>query len=174
MLAPIFFDIANYIPVNIPYLKPPKEINSHMKHYVELETIPSIGVVWKGNSLHTHDKERSIHPSIIKQIKTSKLLVSLQHNEYEEGLLNVGVLLQDWSDTAHAIAKMDLIITVDTAVAHLAGAMGKETWILLQKHPDWRWGLEKPSTPWYPSVRLFRKDSSWEQLIDKINQNLSI
>ena len=171
MLAPVFFDIANYIHSGI-YLSPPSVISDHLYHYLSIKQEPSIGVVWKGNPKHSHDLLRSINPSIMKNLKTNYTLISLQHNEYEDGFINIGMMLKDWSDTAHVISKMNLIITVDTAVAHLAGAMGKEVWLLLQKYPDWRWGLNTNYTPWYPSVKLFRKQNSWEQLINQVNENL--
>lgn len=65
--------------------------------------------------------------------------------------------IRDWDDTAAIIAQLDLVITIDTAVAHLAGAMGKPVWTLVHYSSDWRWGLSGESTPWYPSMRLFRQ-----------------
>lgn len=172
MLAPKYFDIDKYIPSSMSYLSPPPTANDHLKLYLGLAQQPSIGVVWKGNPKHSNDKERSMPPGVLKKLKTDKLLVSLQHGEYEDGFLNMGVMLQDWTDTAQVISKMDLIISVDTSVAHLAGALGKECWLMLPKVPDWRWGLEKEFTPWYPSVRLFRKSSSWEELVERISSHL--
>jgi hypothetical protein len=102
--------------------------------------------VWKGNPQHSNDKNRSATPDLFRILKTNRLLVSLQHGCYEDGFLNLGVMLQDWTDTAQAVAKMDLIITVDTSIAHLAAAMGKECWLLFPKVPDWRWGLRR-NTP---------------------------
>ena len=98
--------------------------------------------------------------------------MSLQKGIFEEGFLNVGMMLRDWNDTAQAISKMDIVISVDTAVAHLAGAMGKEVWLVLPKVPDWRWGLISDTTPWYPSMRIFRKNTSWEKLFDIIVNSL--
>jgi len=85
-----------------------------------------------------------------------------------------GISLLDWSsqlidftDTAALIANLDLIITVDTAVAHLAGAMGKKVWLLLSDPPDWRWMLDRADTPWYPTMRLFRQQTrgDWDSVI---------
>lgn len=170
MLAPRYFDVANFIPAEV-YLKPSEPQNEHLKCFSFVNK-PSIGIVWKGNPKHSNDTERSISPYIFKKLKTNHLLVSLQHGEYGDDFLNMGIMIKDWADTAYIISKMDLIITVDTAVAHLAGAMGKEVWVLLPKFPDWRWGLNKPYTSWYPSMRLFRREGSWEELIVKVNENL--
>lgn len=172
MLAPKYFDIGKYIPSEIPYLSPPPITNNNLKLYLNLPRQPRIGLVWKGNPNHSNDKERSMPASVLKKIKTNKLLVSLQHGEYEDGFFNIGLMLQNWSDTAQIISEMDLVISVDTSVAHLAGAMGKECWLMLPKIPDWRWGLDKNFTHWYPSIRLFRKSSSWEELVERISSHL--
>ena len=76
----------------------------------------------------------------------------------------------DFLETAAIIANCDLVITSDTSVAHLAGGMGKATWLLLHKVPDWRWGLEGTSTFWYPSIRLFRQKErgKWDDVIDRV------
>jgi len=80
----------------------------------------------------------------------------------------------DWVETAGIVQNCDLIITSDTSIAHLAGAMGKPVWILLKKLPDWRWGLEGETTPWYPSARLFRQTEAgnWTQVILKVQEEL--
>src|SRR5204863_2090203 len=78
--------------------------------------------------------------------------------------------LRDFSDTAVLVELMDLVITVDTAVAHLAGAMGKPVWVLLPHNPDWRWLLDRDDSPWYPSVRLFRQSrpGDWEGVFGRL------
>jgi hypothetical protein len=83
--------------------------------------------------------------------------------------------LKDFADTAALIANLDLIITVDTAVAHLAGTMGKPVWTMLPFVPDWRWLLEREESPWYPSMRLFRQKSlgDWESVVTRIADALS-
>lgn len=87
---------------------------------------------------------------------------------------NVGEAFADFSDTAAAIGNMDLIISIDTSVAHLAGAMGKPTWVLLKFDADWRWLLERSDSPWYPSMRLFRqaRNETWPVVIERVTQAL--
>ncbi len=82
--------------------------------------------------------------------------------------------LRDFSDTAALLDLMDLVITVDTSVAHLAGAMGKPVWILLPYNPDWRWLLDRDDSPWYPSARLFRQQQigNWAGVIDQVKDEL--
>jgi ADP-heptose:LPS heptosyltransferase len=84
--------------------------------------------------------------------------------------------LNDFSDTAALIGEMDLVISADTAVAHLAGALGKPVWILLPFHPDFRWLRDREDNPWYPTARLFRqtKDGEWGNVIDRLLQELQI
>ncbi|PPT05152.1 TPR repeat [Geitlerinema sp. FC II] len=81
---------------------------------------------------------------------------------------------RDFADTAAAIAFLDLVVTVDTSVAHLAGAMGKPVWLLLAKVPDWRWGLTGETTPWYPTMRLFRqrRRGEWETVLADLDRAL--
>ena len=78
--------------------------------------------------------------------------------------------LKDFADTADTIAQLDLVVTIDTSVAHLAGAMGRPVWIMLPKGPDWRWGPSATTTPWYPSARLFRQSTSgdWANVVNDV------
>ena len=82
--------------------------------------------------------------------------------------------IEDYSDIAAIIQNLDLIISVDSPVAHLAGALGKPVWILLQFVPDWRWMLNRQDSPWYPTMRLFRQTScdEWESVIENVKKNL--
>ena len=84
-------------------------------------------------------------------------------------LLDVG-LPSEFGETAALISQLDLIISVDTSVAHLAGALGKPTWLMLPFSPDWRWLLQRADTPWYPTMRLFRqrKLGDWTDVISRI------
>ena len=90
-------------------------------------------------------------------------------------LLHFGDELHDFSETAALIANMDLVISVDTSVAHLAGALAKPLWVMLPFTPDWRWLLDRDDSPWYPTARLFRQDStrSWESVITRVKAALA-
>ena len=88
--------------------------------------------------------------------------------------LHFGDELADFRDTAALVALMDVVITVDTAVAHVAGAMGKPVWLLLPYSPDWRWLLGRDDSPWYPSARLFRQPAigQWEPVLERVAREL--
>ncbi len=81
---------------------------------------------------------------------------------------------KDFADTAAIVANLDLVISIDTAVAHLAGAMGKPVWILLNNSPDWRWMLEREDSPWYPTARLFRQSmfGNWQDVVAQVEREL--
>ena len=89
--------------------------------------------------------------------------------------LDLGESLDDFADTAAVVHQLDLVISVDTALAHLAGAMALPVWLLLPYAPDWRWMLERDDSPWYPSMRLFRQRQAgdWRELIDRVTRALS-
>ena len=88
--------------------------------------------------------------------------------------MDLGTDFTNFSDTAAAILELDLIISVDTAVAHLAGALGKEIWTLLPYMPDWRWLLDRENTPWYPTTRLFRQNKigDWAEVFERVRSTL--
>jgi len=97
-----------------------------------------------------------------------------QLEDSQLSMVDMTVELYDFVDTAALVANLDLVITVDTAVAHLAGAMGKHTWVLLPFMADWRWLLEREDSPWYPSIRLFRQSQQgdWESVIAQVAEEL--
>ena len=90
-------------------------------------------------------------------------------------ILNFAGHLNDFLDTAALIDNLDLVISVDTSVAHLSAALGKETWVLLSHVPDWRWLLDREDSPWYPSMKLYRQTSigNWNSVLDRVKSDLS-
>lgn len=145
----------------------------------------SVGLCWSGNPGFAGDRHRSIAMEKLLPIaeESRAQVFSLQVGARGDELIAGGgiVLVEDlrevltsWVRTAAAIAALDLVITVDTAIAHLAGCLGKPVWIMLPKVPDWRWGLKGERTPWYPSARLFRqkKLGEWGPVVDEVRAAL--
>ena len=146
---------------------------------------PRVGLVWSGNSFHVNDRKRSIplaqvvpllsgkfqFISLQKELRVSDQATMDQHPEIFDPRDQLG----DFADTAALVSVLDLVITVDTAIAHLAGALGKPVWLLLPAIPDWRWLLERDDSPWYASARLFRQPEpfDWNSVIGKVSQALS-
>ncbi len=173
------------IPANIPYLKAAPELIS--KWAAELpDNGLRVGLVWKGNPLFENDSDRSI-PSLEMLAPLSAIsginFVSLQKGAGEAEALHPPMpmhtcLLTDFADTAAIISHLDLVIAVDTAVAHLAGALGKPCWVMLPDYKaDWRWLKERTDTPWYPNVmRLFRQPAmgDWTSVIAQVANNLRV
>ncbi len=131
---------------------------------------PRVGLVWSGNPNHQRDAERSIvFQALAPLFALDADFVSLQKDVRaadaaalagDGRILQAGAHLNDFADTAALIAALDLIVAVDTSVAHLAGALGKPVWLLLPYVPDWRWLLARETSPWYPTARLFRQDET--------------
>ncbi|HTT47593.1 MAG TPA: tetratricopeptide repeat protein [Pseudolabrys sp.] len=146
---------------------------------------PRIGLVWAGNPEHLNDANRSmafglLHPLINE---TRYVFVSLQKGAGEAELdrtpparavLDLAPELADMADTAAAIAELDLVISVDTGVAHLAGTLNKPVWLMLPFASEWRWLRETESTPWYPSMRIFRqrRRGDWPELVARMRAEL--
>jgi tetratricopeptide (TPR) repeat protein len=129
---------------------------------------PRIGLVWRGNPGFSNDRNRSMKLAQLRPLidGADASFVSLQkgpsvaeiaENGWQDRILDLGSQLEDFADTAAVMAGLDLIVTVDTAVAHLAGSLNRPVWILIPFVPDWRWLLDRSDSPWYPTARLFRQ-----------------
>ena len=167
----------NNIP-SAPYLKsPPSAVWQD-----RLRDIPSprIGLVWAGNANFRNDTTRSIDFSVFNPLLSYGLthFVSLQKERSDpsraSGLFDAAPLLNNFLDTAALISELDLVISVDTAPAHLAGALGKPVFVLLPFNSDWRWFLEREDSPWYESARLFRqkKLGDWDDVIARVSNEV--
>ncbi|MBW7961721.1 tetratricopeptide repeat protein [Bradyrhizobium sp. BR 10261] len=145
-----------------------------------------VGLVWSGDPSHVNDETRSIPLRTLSRILDVDVsFVSLQkaprpHDaavlRERSDILDLTAELTDFTETAALISCLDLVITVDTSVAHLAGALGRPTWILLPWTPDYRWLLDRTDSPWYPSVRLFRQTETrdYETVLDRLRDELRI
>ena len=158
--------------------------NTNWENKLGPKNKPRIGLVWSGNPKHKNDRNRTLPlREILPYLPDNFQYVSLQKEvretdratlEENSHILNIASDLVDFSDTAALINCLDLVISVDTSVAHLAGAMGKKAWVLLPYVPDWRWLLDRNDSPWYLSMRLFRQQSqaNWAPVFDKIREFL--
>jgi ADP-heptose:LPS heptosyltransferase len=146
---------------------------------------PRVGLVWSGSTTHTNDHNRSLTlQQLLPHLPDHYEYVSLQKEvrEVDKAVLGVsrirhyGDELNDFTDTAALCELMDLVVSVDTSVAHLAGAIGKTTLVLLPYVPDWRWLLKRNDSPWYSSCRIFRQPSigSWDEPLAQIENNLKL
>jgi hypothetical protein len=138
------------------------------------------GLVWAGSPTHLDDARRSLDPALLAPLAGLDLTwMSLQVGARTipplPGLVDLGADFRDFSDTAWALSRLDLVVTVDTAVAHLAGSMGVPTHLLLPFFPDWRWLMEGETSPWYPSVRIHRQPApgAWEPVVERVAHSLN-
>ena len=146
---------------------------------------PKIGIVWAGSSVHHNDSFRSLPLTFLASLVkcTGINLFSLQVGDANRQLelsplaghiIDLTGQIRDFADTAALINQLDLVISIDTAVAHLAGTLGKPVWLLLPYAPDWRWLLERSDTPWYPAMHIFRQEQpcDWGTVVDLVCMQL--
>jgi tetratricopeptide (TPR) repeat protein len=137
-----------------------------------------VGVAWAGNPLHANDRHRSLSIAALRYLLATPQIafINLQigPRASEGRLASLPLPLTDYAETAALIANLDLVVTVDTSVAHLAGALGVPCWIMLPFAPDWRWQLGREDSPWYLSARLFRQPSSgdWDAVVREVRDRL--
>jgi hypothetical protein len=143
-----------------------------------------IGLVWSGNAQHWNDHNRSIPLRMfLRIIVPGATFISLQKDARTDDkaslrertdIVDLTEHLADFKETAALIACLDLVITVDTSVAHLAAALGCPTWVLLPSVPDWRWLLDRDDSPWYPTMRLFRQATAgdYESVLNSVQTEL--
>lgn len=172
------------IPSQLSYLAVPPERSDCWRPRLEALGAPRIGLVWAGNPVHRNNRNRSIPLDtmrpLLEQAGASLLALQKQISPNEAALLrtlnipDVSHQLTDFADTAAIVEALDLVITVDTSVAHLAGALGKPVWILLPFAADWRWLRDRRDSPWYPSAHLFRqpKPDDWDSVIQNVLHTL--
>jgi tetratricopeptide (TPR) repeat protein len=176
------------IPSGIPYLKgDPARIAFWRERLAA--TLPAgvkrIGLAWTGRPTHPNDRRRSLPlaalasfadagPAAFVSLQKPMPARDLETMKRFPGMTDLSEALTDFGETAALIENLDLVVTVDTSMGHLAGALGKPAWILIPKAADWRWMLDREDSPWYPSVRLFRqqKPGAWDEPMGRLRSAL--
>ena len=172
------------IPSAVPYLRASSQAEADWKTQLGPKRNPRIGLAWSGRPTHKNDHNRSMglgaflplldinatFVSLQKDVRTGDAMVLKERTE----IVHFGDDLRDFADTAALISNLDLVIAIDTSVAHLAGALAKPVWVLLPFTPDWRWLLDRDDSPWYPTARLFRQDATraWDNVIARVHAAL--
>lgn len=167
---------SQVLPGPIPYLAGEPEKADLWRSRLESYARPRVGLVWSGNPKHANDRNRSMDPALLRPLLAERgSFHTLQPDATAiDGMVSLGGMLTDFAETAAAISAMDLVISVDTSVAHLAGALGRPVWTLLPHAPDWRWMLDRTDSPWYPSMRLFRQATrgDWAGVVSRVIEEL--
>jgi precorrin-6B methylase 2 len=184
-LSRVFGTTLDSIPANIPYIRTDDAIARRWAARLPAEGVLRVGVAWAGNTQHPNDRFRSMDLSQLKGVLEvgGVRFVSLQKGEVAATAgklpagvdwMDVGAELEDFSDTAAVISQLDLVLCVDTAVAHLAGALGKPVWVMVAQPADFRWLEEREDSPWYPTLRLFRQSrrDDWSDVVAQVKAAL--
>jgi tetratricopeptide (TPR) repeat protein len=186
-LPRVFGTTLDTIPAAVPYLHPDSAKLSQWRRILDDGDVLRIGVVWAGNPGHKGDRLRSIaaekllHRLVMSGVKLYSLQKDLRVADAPavaalgRDIVDLAPALGDFSDTAAAVAALDLIITVDTSVAHLAGALGRPVWMMLPYALDWRWLRDREDSPWYPTMRLFRQRTPlvWDDVLTRVSAELA-
>lgn len=173
------------IPAEIPYVVPEATLWSDWRDRLGHRSGLRVAIAWAGSPTHVHDASRSIQLQLLEPLSgvPGVQWFSVQQGAGAEQLdrvssrwriVNLGPELHDLADTAAVLSHVDLVISVDTSVAHLAGAIGARTWTLLPHPPEWRWLLERRDTPWYPTMTLFRQREvdHWAPVVARVRHRL--
>jgi tetratricopeptide (TPR) repeat protein len=172
------------IPASTPYLHASPQAVADWDARLGPKRRSRIGLVWSGSPTHKNDRRRSVSLRALAPLfEIDATFVSLHKDVRPDDaaalkdrgdVLHFGDALKDFSETAALISNLDLVISVDTSVAHLAGALAKPVWVLLPHVPDWRWLLDRDDSPWYPTARLFRQDDTraWDGVIARVRAAL--
>ena len=169
------------IPSTTPYLFPEKNLVNVWSHKLKKYPGLRVGLTWRGNRSFTNDRFRSSSLKEVSELLSLKnitffsLMVDLlEEEQLPKNIVNLGKDFSDFADTAAAIKNLDLVISVDTAVCHLAGAVGQPVWTMLPKSCDFRWGLKGKKTKWYPTMTLYRQKvfGSWDNVYKEMQSDL--
>jgi tetratricopeptide (TPR) repeat protein len=183
-LPAILGTTVDTIPADVPYLHADPAAVEAWRQRLGPGS-PKVGVAWSGNPRHMNDQNRSMSLATFRAGAAEGCRYFTVQPETRdtdrEALANwtqasdIGAELRDFADTAALMEALDLVITVDTSVAHLAGALGRPVWILLPYAPDWRWMLDRTDTPWYPTARLYRQTvrGDWASVLARVKSDLT-
>jgi len=174
------------IPANVPYLRAPADVAQRWKKRIDRMPGIKVGFVWAGNPEHVNDHRRSIDVALLAPLLAVRgtSFASLQFGaraadlkklkRHKPAIADLSPDLGGFCEPAGAITALDLVITIDSSTAHLAGALGKPVWVLLPWVTDWRWLLNREDSPWYPTMRLFRqkKGENWADVIARVEKEL--
>jgi hypothetical protein len=182
-LPHVFGTTLETIPSEVPYLSAPRRAPAVAGQ--GSGRLRSIGLVWAGSPGHARDERRSIALDLFAPLTQ---IEGLRWHSLQKGpaaaalvtpppgltIVNLGASIGDFADTAAMVASLDLVISVDTSVAHLAGALGTPVWILVPAKSDWRWLIDRDDSPWYPTARLFRQhtERDWGSVVDQVRHAL--
>lgn len=184
----IFRTRLDTIPARVPYLRVPPARLEQWKQELGPAAGLRVGLVWAGNPGHRSDRDRSLAPLQLAPLARLPDNAKVTFYNLQKGtvsahaagmpplpLIDLQQQNRNLADAAALIANLDLVITVDTAVAHLAGALGRPVWVLLQFGSDWRWLRDREDSPWYPTMRLFRQETlgNWQPVIERVTRELA-
>jgi hypothetical protein len=184
-LPHVFGTTLETIPATVPYLRAECPAVERWRERLAGRGL-CVGIVWAGNPNHKNDRNRSVafqHLNPLWRvpgIKWVSLQLGLRRADLQGApsglILDVAPELYDLAETAAVITALDVIVTVDTVVAHLAGALGRPAWVMLPFVPDWRWMLRRQGSPWYPTLHLCRQPQAgdWDAVVDNIASELRL
>lgn len=183
---PLALGVFEPMTMDAPYLHADGQRRAEWREWLEPHSAFRIGLAWAGNPNHPGDHYRSLAPEKLLPLlrlpgATFHSLQIERHNArptvlHDAGLIDHTAHITDFADTAALMAELDLILSVDSSVAHLAGALGRPVWTVLPFAADWRWGVEREDTPWYPTMRLFRQPAigDWDTVLHHVQEALAL
>ncbi len=185
MSLPVLLGIElNSIPPPLPFPCQPNASAGALAARINAPGL-RVGLVWSGSPVHVRDQQRSIPLAALAtlfqlenvtfySLQKGAATVQLEQLPSHQRPIDLNAQLLDFTHTAQVIRNLDLVITVDTAVCHLAGTLGKPVWILLPYVADWRWLMDRSDNPWYPNVRLFRQSAvnRWDDVVERVHEEL--
>ncbi len=172
------------VPAAVPYLHADRERVAYWQQRLGTTGAARVGLVWSGNPRHANDRARSMPAAVLEPLFALDAEFIALNKEVRDDdreavwqlpLRRLGEEVTDFADTAALIENLDLVVSVDTSVAHLAGALARPVWILLDTRSDFRWLMERDDSPWYPSARLFRqkRQGDWREVIERVVRELA-